>query len=553
MFRKKIINLINLINQIGNRTFKYLLISIFLGVVWFVVESCFVFVLQTFLVSIGILVKGQTFLPDWLPLSIEFSVCFLLVFGILRALVFMLKMHFATMSQLSFTTNIREIIIRNSLKHVNLFPTKVLLSTFSEVTTQAGNVVYSLNNLAISLTSALLFFLYGATLATKEMLLGVFLLFIFMIPLKHISSNISGYGSGLIKEWEALNESLHIGFKNNFFLKVFNLVENENKKSKENLNQFFKHYENYSKSSAFLASFPLLIGIFVLSLITFSSVKYFNTKAINLISFFYLFIRLAQAASDANSTISLFKLNMPGFIKIADLLEKFNNVEKLESRTEKLNLDKGFSIHLNNVSFEYDNQQSLIQDLNLELNPGDVLIIKGESGSGKSTLLSILLGILKPTAGVVKYAEVDILNKDINFSKILGYVGPEPYLLNDTLYANLTYGSDEVLSEDEIWNVLRSLKLEGVIIGKKNKLDEFLTESAQFSTGQKQRISLARAMLKKPYLLVFDEATANLDDHTEKVVIDSLSRVVHECITVIVTHKNSFDRVGSKFIYLNQK
>jgi ABC-type multidrug transport system fused ATPase/permease subunit len=391
--------------------------------------------------------------------------------------------------------------------------------------------------------SAGLFFLTGLKLAPYEMLIGVFLLAIFLFPLKYLSKNIDGFGKGLILEWEKLSESLLRGLKNNFLLSIYNQVDPEIKKGDESLKKYKTHYMNYTFVAGFVSAFPLLIGVVILSLITFLSVKYIKTDPVKLVSFFYVFIRLAQAASEANGTLSSLKLNMPGLKKLfewsvrSDLLsqKKVNQIVSIDT--------KNVDIEVSGLAFNFEDQKPLFQNLNFKIAKSEMLLIKGKSGAGKSTLLSLILGLRLPTKGEVKIANHSSESYSFDFHKVLAYVGPEPYLVEGTVRENLVYGLDENIKVDDndLWESLKIMELDDLIAALPMKLAAKVAEIPQMSTGQRQRLSFARALVRKPALLILDEATANLDAATEEKIIHNLKDFFKNCTCIVVTHKNSFD------------
>lgn len=538
---------------IGKEAWSYFVLSFFTGLAWFAVESSFVFVMQGFLFSIGLLTRAQVFLPTWFPVNLGGSVTILVLFGLVRAGVLMFKTYFASQTQIAFTCGQRSELLQYGLKNASNVSSKKLIATFTEITTQAGVVIFGICTLANTLVAAFLFFLLGLKLAPVEMVIGVSLLSLFLLPLKKFSKKTNDLGMGLSKEWENVSDSLITGLKNYFFLSVYNQIDHEIKKGRDSLGKFKSHFTNYSKVIGIVSAFPLVIGIGVLSLITYISVKFIHTDGIKLVSFFYLFIRLSQAASEANATFSNVKFNFPGFKILYEWRMRSIKSEEAPKLQIKKIQEGPVLIEFANVAFRYDNQDFLFKDLSFKISTGDVLIIKGESGTGKSSLLSLMLDINKPTRGEIFIDNFSTKNFKLDLQNILAYVGPEPFMIAGTVRENLLYGfSSANVSDSEIWSVLEKARVNDLIHSLPNKLNELVFDIPQFSTGQKQRLSFARALLRKPRLLVLDEATANLDLETEMIIIDNLQETLKNYTTVIVTHKDSFDGIGTRFLSLEK-
>jgi ABC-type multidrug transport system fused ATPase/permease subunit len=192
----------------------------------------------------------------------------------------------------------------------------------------------------------------------------------------------------------------------------------------------------------------------------------------------------------------------------------------------------------------------LFKNLSLNLHKGEVLVIKGPSGAGKSTLLKLILGLEKVSVGEIKINDHLVQDLDPSWRNHLGYVGPEPFLIQGTIRDNLHFGNLCIasLSDADCAVALAKAGLEQEFKQNNVTLDTSMAEISFFSTGQRQRLAIARAFLRTPSIMILDEATANLDAETERQIIKSIELLSGKMLTIIVTHKNSFDSVGTKFL-----
>jgi ATP-binding cassette, subfamily C, bacteriocin exporter len=207
-------------------------------------------------------------------------------------------------------------------------------------------------------------------------------------------------------------------------------------------------------------------------------------------------------------------------------------------------------IDVKNLNFSYGLNNPVISNLSFSLKKGEPLLIKGQSGAGKSTLLSLLTGILTPSSGEIKYNGMDLKDIQTNLPAHLGYVGPEPYLFEGSVRENLLYGNHQEVSDETIWETLKLVQLFPTIDNLAHKLDEILHEYTQLSTGQKQRLSMARALIRNPKFLILDEATANLDPQTEMGIIQTLDQIKDRVSLVIISHKDNFDGLATNRLEL---
>jgi ABC-type multidrug transport system fused ATPase/permease subunit len=285
--------------------------------------------------------------------------------------------------------------------------------------------------------------------------------------------------------------------------------------------------------------------------LTYLSVQYFRTPAVTLLAFFYIFIRLAQGASEANSLFGELRLQKSGFMELLKWDERTQSVEasgKIDLLKEPVpDVENGIEITAKNISFSYQDGKPVLKNISLSVKSGEVLLIRGESGSGKSTLASVLLGLFVPSTGAVMINGKNVLSVRDDLYQKLGYVGPEPYMIPGTIRENLMYGNPfaNEISDEEIWTALKSAHVFTEINALKSGLNEVMKDFAHLSTGQKQRLSFARALLRKPKILLLDEATANLDSSNEKKIVESIESLKSSITTIVISHKESFDRIAT--------
>jgi ATP-binding cassette subfamily C protein len=165
--------------------------------------------------------------------------------------------------------------------------------------------------------------------------------------------------------------------------------------------------------------------------------------------------------------------------------------------------------------------------------------IVGASGSGKSTAMDILLGLLEPSSGRVTVDGVDVAAATRAWQRNLGYVPQSAYLLDDTLRRNIAFGvADERIDETAVAEAVRMAQLESLVASLPHGLDTEIGErGVRLSGGQRQRIVIARALYRRPAVLVFDEATSELDNRTELEIGAAIGALAGERTVVIVAHR----------------
>jgi len=199
------------------------------------------------------------------------------------------------------------------------------------------------------------------------------------------------------------------------------------------------------------------------------------------------------------------------------------------------------SISVNNVSFSYEGTNELILDeVTFELKAGSTTGIIGVSGSGKSTLINIIVGLFQPTNGEILIDnEVDILKDLTSWQEAIGYVSQDVFLSDESILLNIAFGMNvDEIDHEQIIKVLKQAQLtdfvESLPEGYNTKVGE---RGVQLSGGQRQRIGIARALYKKPSILVLDEATSALDIKTEQDIMSSIDDLKGQLTIIIVTHR----------------
>lgn len=545
----------NLLTFLDKRTQKLLLVSSLLGLLWFVLELSFVYILQVFLLSMNLLSPDKLQIPHWLPVGIISSTILLISFGVVRAFVNFSKNYYSAVAQLSFVRATRQELINRGLNSKYFTSSSEFLTLFSDRVNQSGLFVQYLSLGLVSLSAVILFFSFGIYYAPKEMLFSLGTTILLMLPIKKITYRIQAFGESINSEWNEVNSNVILSKRNLFFLEVYDLVDSKKNEIGKNLLEYENNYTAYSKIASFLSSLPLLVGIFVLSICSYLSVEFFHTPGVRILSFFYIFLRMVQGLSELNSIYALLRLNHLAYFEVQTSLIKLRAIDdkskKLENiKNVKFNFDGEVHLDLNSVAFAYSGEAYLYKNLSLQMKTGDILVVKGPSGAGKSTLLKLLLGLEKPSEGQVLLNQTEVQNLDPDWRMHLGYVGPDPFLIKGTIRENLHFGNLSTSNYTE-HDYFEALELAGLSLELRQNnigLDTFIAETSFLSTGQRQRLAIARAFLRKPTIVIFDEATANLDGNSEEQVIKNIQSFSNKILTIIVTHKNSFDKIGTKFI-----
>jgi ATP-binding cassette subfamily B protein len=243
-------------------------------------------------------------------------------------------------------------------------------------------------------------------------------------------------------------------------------------------------------------------------------------------------------------------LNFLGFVyreikgaltNIEKMFDLLNEKSRITEKPDALPLQADLpEVNFNKVSFYYNAEREILKDISFRIAPGEKVAVVGASGSGKSTLVKLLFRFYDCSGGSIKVGGVDIRDLQIqSLRKAIGIVPQDTVLFNDTIFNNIQYGRPDA-SAEEIWEAIRHAQLNDFIKQLPEGAQTMVGERGlKLSGGEKQRVAIARTMLKKPAILVFDEATSALDSKTERGILEALREVARGHTSLVIAHRLS--------------
>ncbi len=240
-------------------------------------------------------------------------------------------------------------------------------------------------------------------------------------------------------------------------------------------------------------------------------------------------------------------------------LVSINRIKKILELPEEVGLDNGIkldsvnSIELCNVSFNYNNSQNVLKEISLKAERGQKIGVIGKSGIGKTTLMKLISKEINPRDGKILINDNHDLKK-INtkgLRKRIGIVSQEPFLLHETIEHNISLGK-KCYSRSEMTSATRLAQIHDFIMRLPQGYSTIIggESGVQISTGQKQRIAIARAILKDPDILILDEPTSNIDTESERLITKAIKDISKGRITFIVAHRLSTLRIVDHIILI---
>ena len=213
----------------------------------------------------------------------------------------------------------------------------------------------------------------------------------------------------------------------------------------------------------------------------------------------------------------------------------------------------GGEVRFSGVDFHYNSNRQILKGVNLTLAPGEKVAVVGPSGSGKSTLVKLLFRFYDTTAGSISVDGQEITGvTQSTLRKSIGIVPQDTVLFNDSIFENIRYGRPEA-SDEAVNEAIRLAHLEDFIArlpqGHNTKVGE---RGLKLSGGEKQRVAIARTILKRPPILVFDEATSSLDSHSERAILSAIEDIAQGHTTLVIAHRLSTIVDADKIVVLDK-
>ena len=210
-------------------------------------------------------------------------------------------------------------------------------------------------------------------------------------------------------------------------------------------------------------------------------------------------------------------------------------------------------IQINRLNFSYTKEVPVLKNVSLSFSKGKMTALVGPTGSGKTTLISLILRFYDCPSSTIFIDGEDIRGFSIkSLMRHMALVSQETFLLNDTLKANITYGLDNI-SKEKLIEAVKRAQLYGLVMKLPKGLDTLIGDrGVQLSGGEKQRVSVARALLKGAEILILDEATSALDTHTERLIQEAIEEAVKGRTTMVIAHRLSTIKNADKIVVIEE-
>ena len=333
-------------------------------------------------------------------------------------------------------------------------------------------------------------------------------------------------------------------------LKKYIKVEKLENQKEQKINDLSEKYMKDESKALFYASISnpttrLINGIITIIVVLYSSFEIMNgNMTIGIFSTFLIYAnRYAKPLNEISQVINRLTISLTSYDSIKELINE-EIEEFINSNDEIIG-----SIEFKNVSFSYNNDKEILKNINFKINNGEKIAIVGPTGSGKTTIIQLLLKFYNINSGSILIDGKNI--NDINTNILrdnIKVVLQDAHLNNENIKDVLKYSND--VSDKEIKDLLKKINIKPNFLGMNDNLEN-ITSIDNLSNGQKQIISMIRAMLSNPKIVILDEATSDVDSLTEKNIESSINELTKGKTSIIIAHRLSTIISADKIIVID--
>ena len=511
-------------------------------------------------VFFAVLVAASTSSIAWLldpaikKIFVEKDQSLIFIIPLLIVIAFTIKgfaLYFAKAIMIGVAEEIKKILQSDMIKSLINSDTQIIDQKHSGKF--ISNLTYDVTHITTMLSSAILS-LFKDSLTLFGLLFVMFyqnwklsLIAIIMIPIASIASRTLGKRIGKVvteaqEKSGFLNTYLIELFKNHKLIKIFQKEAYESKRADEHLNQLKD--KNKKINIVFVRMSPImetLTGIMIAILIYYSG-KLALKDEIEIGNFFSFLAAMMLAYQPVRALSTLNMILNQGLSAASRILPIIDNENKINDHIDAKDIHiANANIEFSNINFKYNSvEKNILRNVNLKITGGKMTSLVGHSGSGKSTILNLIPRFYDAQTG-----DILIDNQSIYKIKIkslrdkISLVSQDTTLFDDTIKNNIAYAKSDV-TDEEIVAAAKSSYSHEFINNLPNKYETIIGENGiRLSGGEKQRISIARAMIKKSPIILLDEATSSLDAETESKIQDALKILTKGKTTIVIAHRLS--------------
>ncbi|AIS51562.1 ABC transporter like protein [Thermoanaerobacter kivui] len=426
-------------------------------------------------------------------------------------------------------------------KEITFFNEKQTGEVMSRILNELPNVVNlfvgTFINIITQVATLVIAFIIMFTINKEITIISILVTPLIYIVLRYYNPIFRNINLGFMQINSKINNVLHENISNIKVIKYLNTYKFAQRRFSIVLHEYInKRFDNIYISSISNALLSFLFFIPSIVLLLYGGYQVILGKLtigglVALSSYINQLFQPIKSLSNINIELQKSKVALKRYF---ELIEKSENKKDDNIKISKIKN----GITLNNVTFSYQKDTSIIENLSLKLEVGKTMRILGPNGKGKTTLIDIICGLLTPQSGIIKYDSLDVKNINISsLKRLIGVVPQNVSLFNDTIKNNIKMGRD--IDDEKIIGLVKKLGFDDLINDKTLNLNSIVTNNGDnLSEGQKRKITILRALAQDPQVIILDEALTFLDNNSKNNFCKYLSKIKEDRIIVMISHEN---------------
>jgi len=525
--------------------------------------------------------SSSSFLPDWINTMVdEISISFqtyilsgeisdvLLKISLLIVIAFTLKNIFSYISKY-FIAHVEQGVIRNLrnelYEHIhnlpmNFFKNEKTGNLISRFTNDVNIIQQSITAVFLNIfqdpITILVFFGIAFSISWKLTLVSLLTVPLSIIIIGFIGSLLRKQSYKLQKKLGAIVDVLHETISGVKIVKAFGMEEYENNRFQRETQNYFKIILKNVRIRNISSPTTEIIAVFLGAVILYYGGRLVlidgEIKASEFMVFLFAIFQMMPPMKQMSQLNNKVQESIGAGMRIFEILDIKPDIKNIENPVPLKSFES--EIEFNDVIFNYsDSPEKILDKVNFTAKKGEIIAFVGSSGAGKTTLVDLIPRFFDPSDGKILIDGIDIKEMKIeDLRKQMGIVTQETILFNETVFNNIAYGISDTPKE-KVVEVAKIANAHKFIEDMPNGYDTIVGErGTKISGGQRQRLSIARALLKNPPIMIFDEATSALDNESEVLVQEAIEHLMKERTTFVIAHRLSTIRNADKIIVLDK-
>ena len=507
--------------------------------------------LQTFELM-GHTFKLQAFFIKLIPIAI---VVFALVQGVLKYVCNYLSDWTGNKMSNTLKVDLFKKLTSMDTKFFDINSSGLVLSRFfSDPDAASKNLINTLKSFILSIFEfvALVFVLLFNS--WKLSLIGIGVMGIAITPVLFIKKKIKKVSNATMVVSGDMTTNFNETFAGNKIITAYNLQENQNRKFEEQIHEQFDLAMSLTKRVGWMSPimyFVCSIGIAIVMSYGNSLILSGEMSAGSFASFVTSLLLLYKPTKSLGLTLTNLQNT---FVSIARVFELFDLMPEIKNSPNAQKFQGvGSGVNFSHVNFEYEENQPVLKDFNLDVKANETIALVGNSGGGKSTVVNLLPRFYDIKSGSIKINGVDIRDLDIaDLRNHISFVFQDNYLFTGTLKENILMGKPNA-TDAEITEAIKLSHLDEFIGTLPEGINTIVGErGSSLSGGQRQRVAIARALIKNAPIVILDEATSALDNESEAIVQQALDNLMKNKTVFVIAHRLSTIHNANRIAVLNE-